>query len=77
MDKNDHMTTELTKLNISTYLTFILCEVGLKAIKNVFGGLRTTQMQTSMRIRDYALIGKYHIKTCYKRNCTILASLCS
>ena len=25
----------------------------------------------------YSLIGKYHIKTCYKRNFTILASLCS
>ena len=24
-----------------------------------------------------SLIGKYHIKTCYKRNFTILASLCS
>ena len=37
----------------------------------------TDQPVQSDQCLCYWLIGKYHIKTCYKRNFTILASLCS
>ena len=50
--------------------------------KSVFGGFieqqrsrpACTSMQTDQRL-CYSLIGKYYIKTCYKRNFTILACL--
>ena len=43
------------------------------ATKPVFEGLRTTQAQTTLGIAQsdqrlcYSLIGKFHIKTCYKQ----------
>ena len=51
----------------------------------VLESLRTAKAQTSLRIRaDWSahllcneLNGEYQFKTCYKRNFTILASLCS
>ena len=55
----------------------------LDARKPVFGGLRTTKAQTSLRIRAdwsapfYSLFGIYHIEECFKRNINVVASLCS
>ena len=57
--------------------------MGLDARKPVFGGLRTTQAQASLRFRAVwsapllIAFGKYHIKASYKRNFNFLASLCS
>ena len=41
-----------------------------------FANNKGAATQTDQRL-CYLLIGKYHIKTCYKQYFTILASLCS
>ena len=54
--------------------------MGLHMRNPVLGVLRTTKTQTSLyisRLINAFVIGKYHIKTCYKPNFTILGSLCS
>ena len=59
-----------------------LMYMGLDMRKPVFGGLRTTKVQTSTSAQTdqrlcYSLIGKPHIYTCYKGNLAFLDSLCS
>ena len=55
-------------------------QTGLDARKPVFGGLLYQRHRPACTVWSppfYLFIGKYHFKTCYKRNFTILASLCS
>ena len=66
-----------------THLPFNnMCYLGPDARKPVFGVMRTTTAQTSLRIRAdwsaplYSLFGKYHLLTCYERNFSFLACLC-
>ena len=61
----------------------IYINMGLVVRKSVFGGSRTIKAQTSLRICAVWSAPLFftcwisHIKTCYKGNFTILASLCS
>ena len=85
-------TAKYSKYNAwSIYFSFhchilkLIChKMGLVARKPVFGGLRTTKAQTSLRIRAvwsapllFALFWKHHIQAYYKRNLKYQASLCS
>ena len=64
-------------------LDIAISYLGLDSRKPVFGGLRTTKAQTSCTSAQtdqrlcHSFFGKYHIKTCDKRNFIFLASLCS
>ena len=61
------------RTDVSGFLILVSRHMGLDAREPVFAGLRT-KAQTSAADQRlcYSLIGKYDIKTCFKRNFTIL-----